>query len=718
MPSSVPTHCLAGLTVIEFGDDVAIRYCGRLLAAAGARVLRRAATGDERIGYGGADGVVYGHWLDQGKQVVDPLPANNAADLVIGGLRHAVLDEASSVAHGLVKPPVLLSMRWLPATGPFAHWQATDETIAALSGMCYSFGTANGPPMLPQGHIPQIVAGLVGFNAAVAACLEHCRAGVRHVEVNVFEAAMCFSENGALGGLVDGAVSQRLGVNRFQPTYPCASYRTLDGWVGITCLTPAQWRALCYLIDRPALADDLRFATALQRLGIADEVDAALAPEIATRTSDEWVRLGMAHRIPIAPMPEPFDLPRQAHWQARGAFAPLSAADDAPLAPTLPYRLTSAGPATPRPAVDGRLPLMGLRVLDFSMGWAGPLCTRTLADLGADIVKVESQVHPDWWRGWEIGAEAQAQRERKVGFLNMNRGKRGICLDLTNADGLAQAKALIREADVVVENFAAGVMHKLGLGPEVLRALRPGVIAVTMPAFGQGGPWSAIRAYGSTVEQASGLPFLNGEAHWPPALQHVALGDPVAGLYAVAAILSALHGRGEHGGADIDLSQVACLFQLGADGLLAAQRHGGGPPRSGIARARTAFTAVVPCVGDDCWLAVTVQDEAQLRVLDASVGGRGGSGLAQWARSRAADEAVRQLQQAGVCAAPVARATELAHDAQLKHSGYWQQLERDYVGRHCVSASPWLLDGVRLMTARAAPTLGQHDEEVLSPDAP
>src|SRR5690606_10662343 len=139
-------------------------------------------------------------------------------------------------------------------------------TIAALCGMSFSFGETQGPPMLAQGHIPQVVAGIVGFNAAVAACLERRRPQIRRLDVNVFEAAMCFSENAALGGLADRAVAQRLGVNRFAPTYPCASYRCLDGWVGITCLTPAQWRALCTLVDQPALADDPRFATAVQRL--------------------------------------------------------------------------------------------------------------------------------------------------------------------------------------------------------------------------------------------------------------------------------------------------------------------------------------------------------------------------------------------------------------------------------------------------------------------
>src|SRR5262249_30200233 len=146
-------------------------------------------------------------------------------------------------------------------------------------------------------------------------------------------------------------------------------------------------------------------------------------------------------------------------------------------APTLPFRMAFDGVARPW-AGQGAAPLAGLKVVDFSMGWAGPLCTRTLGDLGADVVKIESAQHPDWWRGWDASADATFMETRHH-FIDVNRNKRGIALDLTTTDGLAQAKALVAGADVVVENFAAGVMAKLGLGQDVQRALRPGVISVS-----------------------------------------------------------------------------------------------------------------------------------------------------------------------------------------------------------------------------------------------
>jgi crotonobetainyl-CoA:carnitine CoA-transferase CaiB-like acyl-CoA transferase len=409
-------------------------------------------------------------------------------------------------------------------------------------------------------------------------------------------------------------------------------------------------------------------------------------------------------------MPTPGQLPRDPHWAGRGAFAAVG--EGGPEGPTLPYRLSFDGVRSARWTGDSAIgPLAGLKVIDFSMGWAGPLCARTLADLGADVVKIESADHPDWWRGWDNSAADRAAMEMRHNFLGANRNKRGVDIDLTRPEGLAQAKALIAGADVVVENYAAGVMEKLGLGPRVQRALRPGVISLTMPAFGAAGPLSGLRAYGSTVEQASGLPFVNGEADWPPCLEHVAFGDPVAGLYAASAVLTALAGRESLGGADIDLAQVACLFQLGADSILAAQVLGEPLPRAGHRRARLALCVVVQA--GDGWLAAAV-DETAMTGLARLVGEASEPALRAWAAARPAAQAASALQAAGAPAAPVQPAHALTFDPQLEAAGFWISLDRAVIGRHLVPASPFRFDGARPAIRRPAPTLGQHTREVLS----
>ena len=704
---------LAGLRVLEHSGDVATRYCGRLFAAWGAEVVRIRAGDDTRLGYAGEAGRAYGAWLDQRKTLARDAAAQPPFDLVIAGQDGAALAAAETFRASLPNPPPLLALTWFGPGGPYAAWRGTDEIIQALCGVAFGFGEAEGPPMLSQGHAAQVVGGLVAYNAALAALQFAPERRPKRIAVNILEANLCFTEPGAVSSRADGTTATRLGVNHYAPTYPASSYQTADGWVGITCLTPAQWLSLCLMIDRPDAAAEPRYATTLERLMVAEEIDAILAPALTTRTTDEWVALGDTHRVPTAPMPTPGQLPHVPHWVHRGAFAPTDGDDGfGVMAPTLPYRMTFDGVGTPRWSGDpAGGPLAGLKVVDFSMGWAGPLCARTLADLGAEVIKIESAAHPDWWRGWDNNAADRALMEMRHHFLGVNRNKRGIALDLTIPEGVARAKALIARADVVVENYAAGVLNKLGLGPAVQQALNPRVISLTMPAFGASGPLAGLRAYGSTVEQACGLPFANGEAHWPPCLQHVAFGDPVAGLYAASAVLTALAGRERLGGAVIDLAQVACLFQLGADSIVAAQVLGEPLPRTGHRRQRLALCVVVPA--QDGWLTVAA-DEPALTGLASVVGVATEAALRTWAAPLSGAEAASRLQAAGVAAARVQPAHDLTYDPQLTAIGYWVELERAVIGLHLVPSAPFCYDGVRPALRRPAPTLGQHTDEVLA----
>ena len=225
-------------------------------------------------------GAAYAQWLDAGKQ---PVPAAARAvaqaDLVIAGQDEGMVARARELITAAGSPgPVLLAIRWFDPRGPYGRWHGCDEVICALSGLAYSFGLPQGPPTLAQGHAPQVVAGVAAFTAGVAALLPVPPHRPARVEVNVLESFLCLSETAAIAALADtGVRSARLGVNRFVPTYPCSSYRSRDGWVGVTCLTPAQWRGICQLIGRPEASSQPEFATALSRLRHAEEVDALLS---------------------------------------------------------------------------------------------------------------------------------------------------------------------------------------------------------------------------------------------------------------------------------------------------------------------------------------------------------------------------------------------------------------------------------------------------------
>ncbi len=729
MSFPAPAAPLAGLTVVETEGEIGTRYCGRLLATLGAQVTRVAAGPDRDP--------LFGAWLDQGKasaaMLEDALDAAGEGHLlVIAGQTPAAVAAVAERVKARAGPTTLLSLTWFDPTGPYADWRVNDPLMQALTGCAYAFGPREGPPTLAQGHAPQMVGGLVGFIAALGGLINAGREPQR-IDVNIFEAAMCFSETAAVATWASGFKSQRLGVNRFAPTYPGTIYETADGHVGITTLTPAQWQSLAALLQRPDLAAEPRYRSTYLRLPLADEIDTHLEPEFRKQGTAHWVAAGDRARIPTAPAVPPGELPSQSHWQIRGAFEGVAKGAQGP---TLPFRFSFDGKTAPRPAGGAAGPLAGIRVADFSMGWAGPLAARYLGDLGADVLKIESTTRPDWWRGWEAVEHVDPPpTEVQRNFMAVNRSKRGLDLDLADSRARAAAERIVSLADVVIDNQGPNVMDRLGLGPFDQRRLSPASVSISMPPFGRTGPLAGLRAYGSTVEQASGMPFINGHAHWPPSQQHVAYGDAVAGLYGAAAALTGLFARERLGGPEIDLCQVECLFQLCADAILAEQASASPSARLGSRRGHMAPCAVVRAAGEEqAWLAVAVDSDAAWAALCRAMG-RGDLGddptlatlagrkpredeieaaVADWAAGQDAREAAAALQRAGVPAAPVLAVHDLAFDPQLAAQGFWATQERRYVGAHLTPQPPFRFDGERPALARPAPVLGEHTDEVLA----
>ena len=722
---------LAGIAVAELSGDVAVRYCGRLFSRLGASVARVRTD---------ASGISddFAAWLDQGKQFVDTADEALAAlagaehRLAIAGQSQADVARAEARLAALTDAPTLLAITWFDRRGAYADWRANDAVMQAMSGVAFSFGEAEGPPMLPQGAAPQILGGLTGFIAGLASTFDQTRR-IRLIEASIFEASLCFAETGAVGTAALGYEVRRIGVNRFSPTCPCNFYCTTDGYIGLTALIPAQWAALTALIDRPDLAVASHLRTTLLRLAAADEVDAVLAPIFAEHSTDYWVERGDTLRIPITPAPSPLELPHVPHWRGRGAFEALAGR---PFAPSLPFRFTFDGERKAKPRGGPLGPLDGVRVADFSMGWAGPLAARYLGDLGADVLKIESRGRPDWWRGWDPLPDADPPPlELPRNFMAVNRAKRGLDLDLSEPGDIRVAEEIVRVSDIVIENQGPGVMAKLGLGPRDLRQLNPTVISLSMPPFGRDGPLSGLRAYGSTVEQASGMPFVNGHEAWEPCHQHVAYGDPVAGLYAAAVALVGLYGRERLGGADIELCQVECLFQLGAMSIVAAQAAGADLPRTGSRRAEMAPCCVVRAAGEpQAWLTVAVDsdaawlalcgvlgrdDQAQDAALTTLAGRKAReneieAAIADWSSALDPRAAADALQAAGVAAAPVIPTHDLFPDQHLQECGYWAVQYRRYVEHHFTPQPPFRYDGERPTFTRAAPLLGEHTDEVLA----
>jgi len=262
-------------------------------------------------------------------------------------------------------------------------------------------------------------------------------------------------------------------------------------------------------------------------------------------------------------------------------------------------------------------PLAGIRVLDFTHVLAGPFCTRLLADLGADVVRVESSKHPDHpWPSAFISDDG-----RHASYLNTNRSKRSIAIDLKNPEGQKLASELAGVADIIIENFSAGVMERLTLGYETLKLGNPSLIYVSMSGYGHQGPRRHWTSMNMNLQGYSGLMMVTGAQDGPPTAISNSWNDYVGGLHACFAILQAVARRRSTGaGSLIDLSQFECSAAMIGAAILSSAVNGEIPRRLGNRSEKFAPQGVYRCAGADDWCALSVETDEQWKVLARVIG--------------------------------------------------------------------------------------------------
>jgi len=369
------------------------------------------------------------------------------------------------------------------------------------------------------------------------------------------------------------------------------------------------------------------------------------------------------------------------------------------------------------------------------MGWAGPLVGFNLASFGADVIKLESHTHFDWWRGSRPPGDDPSQKlfEHSHVFNSTNRGKRGITVNLATPRGRELALSLIATADVVLENFGAGVLEKLGLTYEALSAGNPRLIMLRQPGFGSSGPEGNYHAFGNTIEGMSGLTALMGYAGGPPMMMSNAFGDPVSGLLGTIVVQAALAARERDGrGRLIECAQLEGFLPLVSEALIAYQATGEIPQRRGNERPGHVPSSAFPCASDDQWVAIDVGTDAQWSALAgvigeawvappalASAAGRSAQRddivrkLGEWTSTRARDAIVDVLAAAGVPCAPVHHESEVLFAEPLA-AGFWAGEEREHVGYHQYPSMAFTVAGAHIPSPGPAPTLGQHNAEVFA----
>jgi crotonobetainyl-CoA:carnitine CoA-transferase CaiB-like acyl-CoA transferase len=679
---------------------------------------------------------------------------------------------------------VMCSITSFGLTGPYRNYRAEEITLVHGGGWAFQSPGASDrpddPPLKPFGHQAHLQAGLAGAMTTLAAYYRAQRTGIgEHIDLSaqsyvatILEAAMPYY---TYPGLVATRKGQR-GLN------PWGIYTCRDGLIFVATIEQDQWERLVELMGHPEWAAMELFSDFPSRLANHDALRVFLGEWIAQWNVDELFHKGQSKRICFAPVLTMEQLADQPHLQERDYFHCVTH----PVAAELthlgaPYRLRHpwwqirrAAPTLDEHNIDdiagdwqlgplpvskqqegsrgavgatrttgsrftannseSGLPLAGVRVADFTWVWAGPYCAMQLAHLGAEVIKCESMGRPDLGRRLAVYPPDTKPGLNRSGYFNQwNQGKKSISLNLRNPASIAVAKELVAQCDVVVENFATGVMDRLGLGYENLCEVRPDLIYASISGYGDTGPLHHYMAYGPAISPLSGLSSATGYLDGPPQELGIALGDPAAGVTAAVAICAALAARQRSGlGQHIDVSLWEATAQLGAEGWMDYAMNGRNPERIGNRDPQMCPHGCFRCAGDDEWVTIACANDAEWLALCKVIG----SGLAgdprfasldsrrvhedaleelisNWTTTRDRWAITRQLQEAGVAAFPSMSPRDLVDDPHLASRGLLERLDHPEVGRRVHVGIPWRLTNGPNGVRSPAPQLGADTREVL-----
>jgi crotonobetainyl-CoA:carnitine CoA-transferase CaiB-like acyl-CoA transferase len=705
---------LSGLEIVQLGGGLAAAVCGRLFVDAGAAVGC----------IGPDDSSPLARHLNHGKtRVTDGSGAARAAIATAGlivcegsprALRAAGYDV--DTVRRINRAAPLVAIAPFGQTGPQAEDPAVDLTLFFASGIARMLtGQVDDlcePPIRPVGEQSAFLGGLAAACAGMHALMAGDGGAVIDVSIQEALATIAITEL-ARAGTSGKSWSRKRLADGNGATVCILPAR--DGFAAISPRDDHQWAAWLTVMGSPEWGSDPRFATKPDRVANWDALHALMAECSRPYDKQAIADRAQAAHVPSFPLREPAEQLLSAQLAHRGFYRAIEIGGIGLKAPGAPFGLRLATQARGRAAshqgseAAGPMPLAGVRVLDFSWVIAGPTATRYLAAMGAEIIKIEAPGRGDPGRASELhGVLGQA--------------KRGIVLDLKKPEAIAVARALAARSDVLVENFATGVMDRLGLGAAALQAVNPELIYISASGLGRSGPEARAVAYGTLLQCYAGFAGLNRHPEIPPRVGLAWL-DPMCGLMLAFAAAAALWQRRHYGGvARVDFSMLEAMLWTMAEPLLAAQLGDPSAPQ-GNRSERFAPHGAYRCASEDDWIAVAVTDDALWRSLCAIVPALSGlatlgaagraercqaidEALAAWATPQTAAAAAAQLVRAGIPAAALATSRDLVDSEHLKARGFW-----DAYGAGVVPGLPWRASFGR--TIGAAPALGGDTDAVL-----
>jgi crotonobetainyl-CoA:carnitine CoA-transferase CaiB-like acyl-CoA transferase len=778
---------LDGYTVIDLSVGIAGAYCTKLLADGGATVIKvEAPEGDplRRWSASGAaiepgdDGALFSFLAGTKHSVlVDPENADDmellrglleTADAVVWSRGSAVvaIDDFTPAMLAETHPHLTVTaITPFGLDGPWADNPATEFTTQAWSGGVIGLGRG------AQDRAPLFVAGQIGEWLAGA----YAAAGTMAVRCGLVDVSMLEAQ---IMGLTYYSVSFIDALDR-----PFRDLRRLtipgvataaDGLVALGCGTAQQWFDLCAMVGHDEWIDEQSELSITEQANIHAE---QIYEWVRENNVDDILDLASAFRIPNAPVGNGANVTSFDQFTERHTF--VTNPRDGFSQPGPPYRMDPPLVRTPQsaprlgehtahyrsrvrshgreireittrnvplargevPPISRELPFEGVRVLDMTSFWAGPSCTHALAQLGAEVIHVESTARPDGTR-LIAGVPVTEDQwwERSPIFSGLNTSKKSLTLDIRNPRGVELLHQLVKTCDVIVENYTPRVLDQIGLDFDGVQQLRPDAIMMRMPGFGLDGPWRDKPAFAYVIEDASGITWLTGHPDQNP-VEPYAVGDPNAGVHGLNALLLALaHRRRTGEGVRIEAAMVDAALNVAAEQVIEHSAYGSVLQRDGN-RGPTAAPQNLyrTCELDefgrpDDWVAIAVATDEQWAKLLAVLGnpawatdelanaaGRRRNHdeidehLSRWCSARTGNEIVETLWSAGIPVAKVMQPHRVGDLPQVVHRGFYERVDHPVnpTARH--STLPMRIStGPHRFHTTPAPLLGQHNHEVLS----
>lgn len=762
---------LDGITVIEFASHLACAYAAMLLAEQGARTIRVEPPGGDP-GRGSPRfavlnrskrGVILA--LDSAAGRAAATELIKLADVVVNGFTPVQLESLGLTYDRIqaVNPrAVVLNMPPLGSRGPYADLPAGDEVVSAISGATAAQGSYSGDPVPLAFPLASYQAGILGALSAVAAlCWRDVKGEGQSVEVSMLAGALSLQS----GSIVrNPELISMMAANRRDPVGPAPSYRIYQGSDGqylmLSCVTPTFWNKLALAVGRPELISDPRFENA--PMGLTIEQRAALVdiltPIMRSRPAHEWLEILRSRDVPSSPVltrQEFLDDPQVRHVGMRRELSdpalgktvqmgvpimlPASPGEIAGPAPaldecdaTLEALLDEAqrldahavrGASAPNASGSLRGPLAGTFVLDFTGYIAGSYSTMLLAHMGAEVIKVESPAGDGF-------------RFATFAFQGWNQNKRGIAIDLREARGREIAYALVKKADLVLENFRPGNARELGVDYDTLAALNPRIVYVSVNGFGSSGPDFDHPSFDPVLQARSGVMAAHDGSAWGrPPIHPIVLNLPfcdygAAALGALAGVLGLRHqrrtGNGQH--CEITLIHSAIALQAGEFIFYEGRPNleCGAPEFRGASALRRVYRGQ-----DGGWMFLAVSSESQWSALCAALDGAVAAvefsiASQQPPHGALAEELAREfarhpidvwlntLTALSIPAARVNRGVDALDDPQITANGLSAELHHPELGLISQTGLLMKFSSTPCRLWCSAPILGQHTRQVLT----